>query len=170
MLKIKEVRDVTKEWIDNAKPNQGKIINRNYYVDKKGNKYVVDGKNVVLDPSDDEIDTAKFIHRTLGGNIYINPKINKPEGVETCDFLWKNQLWDKKRIGKEATSLTRAVDNAIKKHKKQTDYIFLDITEATIPKDILIKQTQKMFSTKGREWVKGIIVIDNENILCIYIR
>ena len=28
---------------------KGRVINRNYYVDKVGNKYKVDGKNVVLD-------------------------------------------------------------------------------------------------------------------------
>lgn len=162
--------DVTKEWIVKAEPRKGNIINRNYYVDKKGNKYNVDGKNVVFEPSNDEIETANFIHQTFGGNIYLNPKINMPEDVESSDYLWKNQLWDKKIIGKNATSLKRTVDNAIKKHKEQTDYIFLDVTNSKIEQSILIEQTKKIFSTKGREWVKGIMIINNNKVIGIYIR
>ncbi len=61
----------------------------------------------MFEPSEDEIETAKFINQTFGGNIYLNPKINKPEKIESSDYLWKNQFWDKKSIGKSATSKTR---------------------------------------------------------------
>ncbi len=162
--------DVTNEWLNKAKPNTGKVINRNYYIDTNGNKYKVDNKNVVFDPNPDEIELANWINNTFGGNIYINPKINQPIGIETSDYLWKNQRWDKKNIDKNASSLTRAVDNSLKKHKGQTDYIFLDISNSLINEEILIEQTKKIFSTKGREWIKGIMVIKNYKIKGIYMR
>ena len=162
--------DVTDEWLNNAKPNTGKVINRNYYIDTNGNKYEIDNKNVVFDPSPDEIELANWVNKTFGGNIYINPKVNYPLGIETSDYLWKNQRWDKKSIDKNATSLTRAVDNALKKHKGQTDYIFLDISNSVISERTLIKQTKKIFSTKGREWIKGIMIIKNYEIKAIYMR
>lgn len=162
--------DVTDEWLNNAKPNTGKIINRNYYVDTNGNKYEIDNRNVVFDPSPDEIELANWVNKTFGGNIYINPKVNYPLGIETSDYLWKNQRWDKKSIDKNATSLTRAVDNALKKHKGQTDYIFLDISNSVISERTLIEQTKKIFSTKGREWIKGIMIIKNYEIKAIYMR
>ena len=162
--------DVTEEWLNKENFKKGRVINRNYYVDKEGNKYKVDGKNVVFDPSEDEIETAFFISETFGGNVYLNPKVNVPINVESCDYLWNNQFWDKKNIGKEATSTTRAVDNAVKKHKKQTDYIILDITNSIIEEQNLITQTEKIFITKGREWVKGIIIINNKNVVKIYMK
>lgn len=163
-------KDVTEEWLKNAKPNTGKVINRNYYVDINGNKYEVDNKNVVFDPSPDEVELANWVNKTFGSNIYINPKVNYPLGIETSDYLWKNQRWDKKSIDKNATSLIRAVDNALKKHKGQTDYIFLDISNSIISERILIEQTKKIFSTKGREWIKGIMVIKNYETKGIYMR
>lgn len=162
--------DVTDEWLNNVKPNTGKVINRNYYIDTNGNKYEIDNKNVVFDPSPDEIELANWVNKTFGGNIYINPKVNYPLGIETSDYLWKNQRWDKKSIDKNATSLTRAVDNALKKHKGQTDYIFLDISNSVISERTLIEQTKKIFSTKGREWIKGIMIIKNYEIKAIYMR
>lgn len=162
--------DVTDEWLNNARVNTGKVINRNYYIDINGNKYKVDGKNVVLSPSQDEIELANWVSETFGGNIYLNPKINNPIGIETSDYLWRNQRWDKKSINKSATSLTRAVDNALKKHKGQTDYIFLDISNSVIREEILVEQVKKIFSTKGREWIKGIMIIKNYEIKGIYMR
>lgn len=166
----KKYIDVTKEWISKATPNKGKVINRKFYVDKKGNKFNVDKKNVIFSPSKDEIATAQLINKTFGGNIYLNPKINYPENIKSSDYLWKNQLWDKKIIGLATSSITRAVDNSIKKHKGQTDYIILDITKCKIKKTIIIRQVKKVFYTKGREWVKGIMIIQNNKVIKIYIQ
>ncbi len=159
-----------KEWLKNATPGKGKVIKRKFYVDKNGNKYVIDGKKVIFDPSQDEMNTANFILQTFGGTIYINPRINIPENIESSDYLWKNQYWDKKCINENASSKIRAVDNALKKHKNQTDYIILDITNSKIKKRILLYQTKKIFSTKGREWVKGIMLIKNNRVIAIYLR
>ena len=58
----------------------------------------------------------------FGENIYLNPKINFPNNIRSSDYLWRNQYWDKKIIGKNAKSNLRAVDNSIKRGKEQADY------------------------------------------------
>lgn len=58
----------------------------------------------------------------------------------------------------------------LKNIKNQTDYIILDITNSIIEEQNLITQTEKIFITKGREWVKGIIIINNKNVVKIYMK
>lgn len=162
--------DITQEWLENAKPNVGQVIDRNYFVDKNGIKYVVDGKNVVFEPSKDERDMANWLKETFGGNIYLNPKVNTPDNVTTPDYLWNNEFWDLKTMGEKTLSKTRAVDNVIKKAKNQTDNIILDITKNKLENKIIEKQVQKVYSTKGREWVEKIMIVDNYKLIRIYKR
>jgi len=111
--------DITNEWLQNAiYYNEGELIYRNFFVDKKNNKYFVDGKKVMFNLSQEEIDIAKIIKKYLKGNIYLNPKVNEPKYIESSDYLYRNEYWDLKSLGKNATSEKRAVDNAVKNSKK----------------------------------------------------
>ena len=125
IIKEKNYEEVTRNWLARKKVSTGKVIFRKYYVDKHGIKYKVDGKNVVLHPNINEIETAKLICGMFGENIYLNPKINFPNNIRSSDYLWRNQYWDKKIIGKNAKSNLRAVDNSIKRGKEQADYFIL---------------------------------------------
>ena len=160
--------DITSIMLEEATPNVGKVIHRKYFVDKSGTKYIVDGKNVEFNPSEDEISFAKWLKATFGGNVYLNPKVNNPPNVSTSDYLWKNEFWDLKTMGEKATSKTRAVDNVIKKAKKQTDNIMLNITKNKLRRDIIEKQAKKIYFTKGREWVNKIMIVDNGKLVRIY--
>ena len=165
----KNYEEVTRNWLARKKVSTGKVIFRKYYVDKHGIKYKVDGKNVVLHPNINEIETAKLICGMFGENIYLNPKINFPNNIRSSDYLWRNQYWDKKIIGKNAKSNLRAVDNSIKRGKEQADYFILEISDCILSNECIIKQAKKIFSTKGREWVKGIMIIKNNIIIGIFL-
>ena len=80
--------DITKEWINNAKPNSHKVKNRHYFEYEKV-KYRVDNKNVVLDYSDKEKEVAIWLENTFGGEIYMLPRINNTEGIQTADYLFR---------------------------------------------------------------------------------
>ena len=90
-LSSKKYIDVTKEWLDEATPNDGIVTEASFYSNDK-NKYYVDGKNVVLDYSKQELEVAKWLLDTFGGNIYMLPRINNPSGIKTADYLWNNEL------------------------------------------------------------------------------
>lgn len=167
-LENENYKDVTQEWLSNK--IDGKVINRKYFVDKNGIKYNVDGKNVVFEPSKNEIKMANWLTETFGGNVYLNPKVNIPNNVKTQDYLWNNEFWDLKEMGEKALSETRAVDNIIKKAKNQTDNIILDITKNKLEHKIIENQVKKVYSTKGREWVDKIIIVDNYKLVKIYKR
>ena len=107
--------DVTEEWIKNAIPSDK--VHEQHYFSFNNTKYEVDNKNVVLDYSKREKEIVLWIVNTFGGEIYLLPKVNNPEGIKTADYLWNNEYWDLKEI---LSNGKRALDNRINGTRKQT--------------------------------------------------
>lgn len=160
--------EITNNWINN-KRKKGKVKIAKYYI-YNNIKYSIDSKYVILDYTLKEKEVAIWLTNTFGGTLYILPRINFPKNIKTPDYIFKNEKWDLKALGKEAISNTRAVDNIIKKSKNQTDNIILDITNTSIDKESIISQTKKVFTTSGREWLQKIMIIDNYKLIKIYQR
>lgn len=168
-LEIKNYIDVTEEWLNNAKPNKYKVKEQLYF-DYQESRYFVDGKNVVLDYSKKELEMAKWLVKTFGGEIYMLPKVNNPSGIKTADYLWHNEYWDLKEIKQNAKSKFRAIDNILKNAKKQANNFILDITKCKLNKNNIIEQAKKIYITKNREWIDKIIIFDNNKPMKIYKR
>ena len=130
----------------------------------KGFKYKVDGKNVVLDYSKKEKDIAIWLEKTVGGKIYMLPRINKPDGIMTADYLFRNEYWDLKSItgcGK------RIIEDTIKRKKRQSKNFIFDITNSNIQENDLLRQLEKVYNSETTKWVNKIIVKKNENVIII---
>ena len=141
-----------------------KTINKNYFKDSKGFKYKVDGKNVVLDYSKKEKDIAIWLEKTFGGKIYMLPRINKPDGIMTADYLFRNEYWDLKSItgcGK------RIIEDTSKRKKRQSKNFIFDITNSNIQENDLLRQLEKVYNSETTKWVDKIIVKKNENVIII---
>lgn len=163
--------DVTKEWLNKATPNSHKILNRLFYEDKKKNVYYVDNKKVVIEYNTDELETAIWLEKNFGGEIYMNPKINKPDNIKSADYFFKNENWDKKRLT-NARSKSRAVDNAIKSSKLQANNFILDITGCKLSNKLIINQVKNIFSHNkyDRNWINKIIIVRNNKLIKVFIR
>ncbi len=59
--------DETKKWFNNAKPNSY-IVKELSYFEYNHKKYYVDGRNVVLDYSKEELEMAYFLENTFGSS------------------------------------------------------------------------------------------------------
>ncbi len=90
MSKQTNYKDVTEKWLKESHPSINKVKNLAYFKDSKGNKYFVDNKNVILDYSKEEKNCAKWLLKIFGGEIFMIPRINKPDGIITPDYLWNN--------------------------------------------------------------------------------
>lgn len=163
---VNSYEDATKKWLEAATPNSHKLKDMNYF-EHDGKKYFVDGNNVVLDYSRQEKEVAEWLEDTFGGEIYMVPRINKPDNISTPDYIWKNEKWDLKEIIGDSN---RAIDNAIKRKKEQSNNFIIDITKNKLSEDLLIKQVEKIYSTSGREWIDKIILKKEKEIVVIYKR
>lgn len=158
--------DITQEYIDNATPNSHKILDRNYFK-YEDVKYEVDGKNVVLDYSKKEKEVAEWLESTFGGEIYMIPRVNKPDNISTPDYIWNGENWDLKSI---TGSGKRVIEDAIKKKKKQSNNFVFDLTESKLTEEELLRQTKKIYNSKSTEFVDKVIIKKSKDVICIYKR
>lgn len=156
--------DITSEWIKNKRPNSHKVIDRNYFKDDYGNIYRVDNKNVVLDYSDKEKEIAIWLENTFGGRIYMLPRVNSPIGIQTSDYLFRNEKWDLKEInGKSNQVLYHSIYNK----SKQSKNFILDITNSELSFEIAKKQIKKIYKRTDLPFIDKIILKKNNNFLYI---
>ena len=93
--------DVTAEYFGNATPGKGKFIYEEGY-----NK----------DKNRDEIDTAKLVHNTLGGDFVLKKEdeSKEHEGKPNPDYEWRGKIWDLK-----TTTTAKAANSAVRKGLEQ---------------------------------------------------
>ena len=88
-----ELKDVTREYVDNAKPGMGSIRYDGVY-DKMRHA--------------DEVEVASWIHDNLGGNIMLLNEVQEV-GVKTPDYVWREKLWDLK-----TTTTAKSANSAVR--------------------------------------------------------
>ena len=167
LLNSQKYDDITQEWIKHTN-NNGKVINaKSIIINDK--KYFVNSTNKIIHENN-EVHIAKVITETFGGTLEYLPNIAETDGIQCGDFFYKGEIWDLKEIGKNAISKTRAVDNVLKVSKKQSSNFILDVTNCKLERENIIKQVEKIYSTKGREWINKIIILDHDKLLKAYKR
>lgn len=149
------------------KYNNYEIEEQKYFVDNNGNKYNVDGKKVILEPTDKEKEVANLLGEIYGGKVRIIPRINEPAGIKTPDYMIENRKYDLKEIyGNSKNTLY----NAIAKKKEQSDNFIFDISNTKMNIIEAINQIQGIYKSKHKDWVNEIILIKNNQILKMYKR
>lgn len=157
--------DVTELWRKDATPNSHAVQGlRSFTIN--GATYTVDGHNVVLDYSAHEKEIAELLEREFGGELYMVPRVNNPQGISTPDYLFRGKGYDLKTLSKEAGENT--IINRIKKARKQSKNFILDLTNAKkITDSVLKSQIQRIYKDKETAFVDTIIVIRNGNIVVV---
>lgn len=124
MVVVKErlYEDITEKCFNNKYKKYYVIDVKYFCVGKK--KYFADGKRVVLDYSDKEKEIAKWLGKTFGGKIYMLPRINEPEGIQTADYLFKGEYWDLKSISGRSNQV---LYHSIYKKKTQSNNFICDV-------------------------------------------
>lgn len=130
-----------------------------------GVTYTVDGHNVLLDYSHHEKEIAEFLERKLGGEVFMVPRVNNPQGVRTPDYLIGGKGYDLKTIGSGAGENT--IYNRVKKAKGQAANFVIDVTHSGLDDVPINKQIEKVFNRLDTDWVEGILVIRNNAIFRI---
>lgn len=149
------------------KYNNYEIEEQKYFVDNNGNKYNVDGKKVILEPTDKEKEVANLLGEIYGGKVRIIPRINEPAGIKTPDYMIENRKYDLKEIyGNSKNTLY----NAIAKKKEQSDNFIFDVSNTKMNIIEAINQIQGIYKSKHKDWVNEIILIKNNQILKMYKR
>ena len=157
--------DATKAWYEEATPNSHPVSDlQELTID--GNTYRVDGRNVVLDYSAHEKEIAELLEKEFGGELYMVPRVNNPQGVSTPDYLFRGERYDLKTIGK--TTGKNPLFNRVHKATGQANNFVLDLTDSKLADDTIEEQIKKIFTDRQTKNVRTVIARKSKNIIKVY--
>lgn len=154
--------DITGAWYPEAVPNSHTVQDLQVAT-VNGVAYQVDGRNVVLDYSEHEKEIAELLEREVGGEIYMVPRVNNPQGVSTPDYLFHGKGYDLKTIGK--TTGKNPILNRIKKAKGQARCFIIDISKSELTEAVIEQQIDKIFWSKDTQFADELVIIHDGKIV-----
>ncbi len=159
-----EYEDVTDQYINKKKYQLKK---QKYFIAEDGTKYIVNGKHIILQPTEREIEVAKLLGQAIGGKISIIPRINKPFGIKTPDYIINGEKFDLKEItgGGKYT-----IQGNLKGKEKQSNNFAVDVTNAKFSVEEVYRQIKNIYNSKHYLWLNKIMLIQNNNIIKVYKR
>ena len=158
--------DIT-ETILNKGKQEYQLKEQQYFIDNNGNRYNVDDKYVVLNPTEREKVVANMLGRIFGGQVNIIPRINMPEGIKTPDYIINGERFDLKEINGIGSN---TLYDAIGKQRRQSSNFIFDISKTKMDKEEAIRQMKGIYQSRHRKWVNILILIKDDNILKAYKR
>ena len=162
VVPARNYEDITGKWRPDAKPNSHPVADlQEYTVD--GVTYKVDGHNVVLDYKPREKEIAELLEREVGGEMFMVPRVNNPQGVSTPDYQFHGRGYDLKTLGKDAGEGT--IFNRIKKKKRQAHNFIIDVTQTDLEDQAIERQIEKIFWSKETQFVDEIVIIRGDKIV-----
>ena len=154
--------DITGKWYPNAKPNSHPVLELQEYT-PGGETYKVDGHNVVLDHDPHEKEIAELLEREVGGEIYLVPRVNNPQGVSTPDYLFHGRGYDLKTLGEKAGPNT--MFQRVKKAKRQSRNFIIDVSDTKLDRVMIDQQISKIFWSENTRFVDEIVIINDGHIV-----
>lgn len=159
--------DVTDQWRKNSTPGSHKVMDLMEYTAPDGQVYRVQGKDVVLDYTPHEKEIAELLEKEIGGELYMVPRVNKPEGVSTADYQFQQKLFDLKTITGEGKNV---LYNAISKKKRQSANFVFDISKTPLSTAEVERQIEALYTSKHTQFVEEIVLVKNGRLLKVYRR
>lgn len=167
LVAVAKYEDITDRWYPDAVPGSHKVQDLMEYTASDGVTYKVDGHNVVLDYKSYEKEIADLLAREVGGEVYMVPRVNNPQGVSTPDFLFNGKPYDLKRI---TGSGKKALFDRISKKKKQASSFIFDLTECPLDDEVVDKQIEYIYDSYHTKFVDEVIIIKSGKINKVFKR
>lgn len=147
--------DVTKNWYEEAKPNSHVVQDLQEY-SVNGVTYKVGGTSVVLDYSHHEKEIAELLEKEFGGELYMVPRVNSPEGISTPDFLFRGIKFDLKTIHGNGKN---TFYNAVSKKSAQANNFIFDISACQLDTAEIRRQISSLFDSSHTAFIDTVVVI-----------
>ncbi len=158
--------NVTEEYLRAATPGSHVVQDLRTY-EANGVTYVVDGRNVVLDYSPHEKEIAELLEQTLGGEIFMIPRINNPAGVPTPDYLFRGKRFDLKS---PRGSGKNTLYDAIAKKAAQSENFIFDLSLCPLSEMEVSRQIELIYRSTHTTFVDVIIEVRDGAIVNIFRR
>lgn len=127
-----------------------------------GNTYVVDGKHVLLDHSEEERGIAKVLARYLEKEVHLVPRIQWPRNIRTPDYLIDGDGYDLKTpLG----SGKNTVFDMIRHGKGQANSFVINIDKTLLSEKDVLRQVETVFIHPRTSFVNKVIIIRKGRVI-----
>lgn len=161
--KISSMNDITQEWT-RTKETKGTIAERKEYT-VNGTTYKVDGKHVILRPTEQEREVAAILCGKYRKHIEFIPQVMVPQGIQTPDYLIDGELFDLKSPTGRSKDL---LYNVVSKKRKQASSFIFDVTDCPLSEEEIIRQAEALYFSRHTRFVDKIVIMKNGEILKVY--
>ena len=151
---------------DSNKPaEECKIITDSFLL--KGERYVVDGHNVVNDHSEYEKHIGKVIAEFYHIPVWMVPRINEPKGISVPDLFVGNDkiIVD---IKTPEGNGKNTLKNMLKHKKKQASVFLYDVSKTSLGDEEIKRQVKGIFNSTDTRFVKEIFIMRNDRMIMSY--
>lgn len=141
------MKNVTKEYLKNAKPGQGKINKQPGYIEKKHNEELFD---------------AEWLHALFGGDITLVTETNRSERP---DYIWRGKEWERKNVSSK-TSVDNAIRKGLSQIRDKPGGLLLNLSDRNRSDEEYIKEIYKILPyriNRGSHDISDIDVIVERN-------
>lgn len=163
--RTKHMKDITQEWTK-TKGTKGIVSELQEYI-IKGIVYKVDGKHIILHPTEPERNVAAILSEKYGKNVEFVPQVMYPLGIQTPDYLIDGVKFDLKSPTGRGKNL---LSGMLAKKKKQSPNFIFDITGCPLSEEVIESQINGLYASQHTRFVEKIVVINNEKIFKVYDR
>lgn len=163
--KIGSMNDITREWTQ-KKETKGAVTERQKYI-VNGVTYRVDGKYVILRPTEQERKVATILSGKYGKTVEFVPQVMHPQGIQTPDYMIDGDRFDLKSPTGRGKNLLYGM---LAKKKRQSPNFIFDITECPLSEEDIIRQIEGIYASRHTGFVEKIIVFKNGEILKVFDR
>lgn len=154
------MNDITREWT-RTKGTNGTVSWRQEYT-VNGTTYKVDGKHVILRPTQQEREVAAILSGKYGKTVEFVPQVMYPLGIQTPDYIIDGSRFDLKSPTGRGKNLLYGM---LAKKKRQSPNFIFDITGCLLSEEDIIRQIEGIYSSRHTSFVEKIVVFRNGNIL-----
>ncbi|MBD5528441.1 MAG: hypothetical protein HDR02_08555 [Lachnospiraceae bacterium] len=157
--------DITNEWTK-GKGIKGTVIERYEYT-ISGTTYRVDGKHVILHPTEQEKAVATILSEEYGKIVELVPQVMYPQGIQTPDYLVNGKRFDLKSPTGSGKSLLYGL---IAKKQKQSHNFVIDITNCPLSIRELEEQANDLYKSPRLGFLEQIVFVKNREIVKVLAR
>lgn len=155
--------DIINEWTKSA-GTKGSVIERQDYT-VNGTTYKVDGRHVILRPTEQEREVAAALSEKYGKHVEFVPQIMVPQGVQTPDYLIDGERFDLKAPTGRSKDLFY---NVVSKKRKQASNFIFDIADCPLLEDEIKRQAEALYFSRHTRFIDKIVLMKNGEILKVY--
>lgn len=155
--------DITNEWTQ-SKGIKGSIVEKQEYT-VDGTIYRVDGKHVILRPTNQEKEIAGILSGKYGKKVEFVPQVLYPQGIQTPDYLIDGERFDLKSPTGRSKDL---LYNVVSKKRKQAPSFVFHVTDCPLSGDEIRKQVEALYFSRHTRFTDKIVIMKNGKIWKVY--